>query len=61
MAKKKAKNKKSSERWKHYKVNGNALQKTKRECPKCGAGVFLADHKDRHYCGRCMYVEMKGK
>jgi len=30
-----------------------------RSCPKCGNGVFLAEHKDRRVCGRCRYVESK--
>nr|AIF10184.1 Ribosomal protein S27AE [uncultured marine group II/III euryarchaeote KM3_44_G05] len=24
-------------------------------CPKCGPGVFLANHPDRKSCGRCGY------
>jgi small subunit ribosomal protein S27Ae len=28
-------------------------------CPKCGAGVRLAEHKDRRSCGRCGYFEKK--
>jgi len=28
-------------------------------CPKCGAGVFLAEHKDRFACGKCGYTEFK--
>ena len=61
MAKKKIKNKKPSQRWKYYKITGDKIEKTRKECPKCGAGIFLADHKDRHYCGRCSYLEMKNK
>ena len=26
-------------------------------CPKCGPGVFMADHKDRRTCGKCKYHE----
>ncbi|HLD49323.1 MAG TPA: 30S ribosomal protein S27ae [archaeon] len=22
-------------------------------CPRCGAGTFLAQYKNRKYCGRC--------
>ncbi len=29
----------------------------KKECPKCGKGVFLADHKNRISCGKCGYTE----
>ena len=38
--------------------NGKAKNQS---CPKCGPGVFLANHKDRLTCGSCGYVEMKGK
>ena len=30
-----------------------------KNCPKCGAGVRLADHKDRRSCGKCGYFEKK--
>lgn len=30
-------------------------------CPKCGPGIFLADHKDRQSCGKCGYMQAKGK
>jgi ubiquitin-small subunit ribosomal protein S27Ae len=39
-----------------YYQNG---QKTKRECPKCGLGVFMAEHKDRFHCGKCGFCEFK--
>ncbi|VVB58722.1 30S ribosomal protein S27ae [Candidatus Anstonella stagnisolia] len=32
---------------------------THRMCPKCGSGVRLASHKDRHSCGKCGYFEKK--
>jgi len=31
----------------------------KKSCPKCGPGVFLADHKDRESCGKCGYTVKK--
>lgn len=33
--------------------------KPKKNCPKCGAGVHLAEHKDRRSCGKCGYFERK--
>ena len=30
-----------------------------KHCPKCGAGVRLAEHKDRRSCGKCGYFERK--
>jgi small subunit ribosomal protein S27Ae len=37
------------------------LERKKRHCPKCGPGVFLADHGDRASCGKCGYTEFKKK
>ena len=61
MAKKKVKNHSPSEKWKSYKVSGDKVQRIKKSCPKCGEGIFLGEHVDRFYCGRCHYVEMKPK
>lgn len=30
-----------------------------KNCPKCGPGFRLAEHKDRRSCGRCGYFERK--
>jgi len=30
-----------------------------RFCPKCGTGVFMADHKNRYSCGKCGFTEFK--
>lgn len=41
---------------KFYKVDDNGkITRLRRECEnkECGAGVFMANHVDRHYCGRC--------
>ncbi len=46
--------------YKYYKIEGNRAIKNKKECPKCGSGVFLAEHKDRLSCGKCGYTEFKG-
>jgi small subunit ribosomal protein S27Ae len=35
---------------------GKSKNKT---CPKCGPGVFLAEHKNRTACGKCGYTEFK--
>jgi small subunit ribosomal protein S27Ae len=60
MAKKQVKNKKQSEVWKKYKVEGDKVTRSK-YCQKCGPGYFLADHSDRYVCGKCGYVEVKKK
>ncbi|MEM3399926.1 MAG: 30S ribosomal protein S27ae [Candidatus Micrarchaeia archaeon] len=36
-----------------------APYKKRRSCPKCGAGVRLAEHEDRFSCGKCGYTEKK--
>ncbi len=41
----------------YYKVEGDKVVRTKKNCPKCGQGVFLAVHEDRISCGRCGYTE----
>jgi small subunit ribosomal protein S27Ae len=37
------------------------LERKKKHCPKCGPGVFLANHEDRVACGRCGYTEFSKK
>ena len=60
--KKKHINKKTSQKWKHYKIEGETIKKD-RECPRCGPGVFLAKPKlgDRLFCGKCQYTEFISK
>lgn len=60
MPKKKVKNKRPSQRYKKYKISGDKAER-KQTCPKCGSGIFLAEHKDRLYCGKCHYMEKKSK
>ncbi len=60
MAKKKVKNKKPSKRYSKYKIESGKLKRNK-TCPKCGPGFFLAEHKDRLYCGSCRYTEFTKK
>ena len=39
---------------KYYKVDKSGkVTRLRRECPACGAGVFMAKHHDRNSCGRC--------
>jgi ubiquitin-small subunit ribosomal protein S27Ae len=40
-----------------YSVDGPTLSRSHRNCPKCGPGIFLAEHKDRRSCGKCGYME----
>ena len=48
-----------TEKWKQYEVQGDKIERKKRACPRCGDGVFMADHKDRYSCGKCTYTEWK--
>ncbi|KAK3041823.1 hypothetical protein RJ639_000339 [Escallonia herrerae] len=39
-----------------YKVDDSGkVKQLRKECPnaECGAGTFMANHFDRHYCGKC--------
>lgn len=41
---------------KFYRVDENGkVSRLRQECPNdcCGAGVFMANHHDRVYCGKC--------
>ncbi|EDO08410.1 ribosomal protein S27a family protein [Babesia bovis T2Bo] len=40
---------------KYYKVEGDKVVRLLKECDSstCGRGVFMAQHHDRDYCGRC--------
>ncbi|TKR72807.1 hypothetical protein L596_020204 [Steinernema carpocapsae] len=41
---------------KYYKVDDDGkISRQRQECnsASCGGGVFMADHGNRHYCGRC--------
>ena len=41
---------------KYYKVGDQGkITRLRRECPEeiCGAGIFMANHHDRQYCGKC--------
>ena len=58
--KKPHKNKKTSQKYKMYTVEGDTI-KRKKSCPRCGPGVFLMDSNGRLYCGKCHYTEFSGK
>ncbi|MBD3387662.1 MAG: 30S ribosomal protein S27ae [Candidatus Altiarchaeales archaeon] len=53
--------KRKSAKWKVYDVSGEAVKRSLKSCPKCGDGVFLADHKTRMTCGKCGYTEFTRK
>jgi small subunit ribosomal protein S27Ae len=45
--------------YKFYQVKGDNVERLRKECPRCGRGVFLAEHKDRLTCGKCGYTSFK--
>jgi len=55
--KKEHKNKPTSQKFKYYKVNGDSVSRDKKNCPRCGPGIFLANHGTRLHCGKCNYTE----
>jgi small subunit ribosomal protein S27Ae len=44
---------------KFYQVADNKVERIRRECSRCGKGVFMALHKDRLTCGKCSYTEFQ--
>ncbi len=44
-----------------YEIKNGKITRKRRFCPKCGPGVFMADHGDRYSCGKCGYTEFKKK
>ncbi len=43
--------------YKYYKVEEEKSTKLKKICSRCGKGVFMAEHKNRHTCGKCGLTE----
>lgn len=50
---------KGTQKYKYYKVEGDKIVRLKKHCPKCGPGVFMAEHLNRYACGKCGYMEWK--
>lgn len=48
-------------KWEQYEVQDDKVERKKKECPKCGSGVFMAKHEDRDTCGKCGYTEFRKK
>ena len=44
---------------KFYLVSGDKLERKGRNCPRCGPGTIISQHKNRAYCGKCGYTELK--
>lgn len=50
---------KQSKQWEMVKVEGDKIKRIKKLCPRCGEGTYMAEHKDRFYCGKCRMTEWK--
>jgi len=44
-----------------YKVEGEGLTRLRKECPRCGRGFFMAQHKGRLTCGNCGFTMFTSK
>ncbi|MEM4297408.1 MAG: 30S ribosomal protein S27ae [Nitrososphaerota archaeon] len=53
------KSKRSPQVWRFYSVQGSSVTRLRKECIRCGKGVFLAEHEDRYACGKCGYTQFK--
>lgn len=43
---------------KYYKIEKDGkITRTKKMCSRCGKGVFMSTHKNRHTCGKCSLTE----
>ena len=40
-----------------FEISGNTVTRKRPTCPKCGDGVFMAQHEGRVSCGKCGYTE----
>lgn len=49
-----------SQKWKLYEIK-DKIERKRKNCPKCGEGVFMAHHHDRDTCGKCSYTEFRKK
>jgi len=58
-SKKKHKPSKTTKKSSYYTVSGDTLTRDRNSCPKCGPGIFMAQHKDRANCGKCGFSEFK--
>ncbi len=61
MAKKTRKKHPNIKKSEKYEIKENELKRKSKFCPKCGPGVFMAEHKERYSCGNCSYSEWKDK
>jgi len=44
-----------------YDIKEGKVSKKRQECPRCGAGTYMAEHENRTSCGKCGYTVFKKK
>lgn len=44
-----------------YEIEGEKIKRKNLFCPKCGPGVFMAQHNDRNTCGKCGFSQWAKK
>jgi ubiquitin-small subunit ribosomal protein S27Ae len=47
--------------YKYFEIDGDSLTRKKRDCPRCGKGVYMGQHSDRSTCGKCGFTEFSHK
>ncbi len=47
----------SASKWSKYSIEDGNLVRESEFCPRCGPGVFLAQHGNRKSCGKCGYTK----
>ncbi|MDG6905295.1 MAG: 30S ribosomal protein S27ae [Nitrososphaerota archaeon] len=53
------KERKESPIYKFFPVKEGKIERQRKECPRCGKGVYLGEHRDRLTCGKCGYTSFK--
>ena len=48
---------KSTKKSEYFQIQGDSVNRQRKSCPKCGEGVFMAQHKNRTHCGKCGFSE----
>ncbi len=48
-----------SKRYELFESEDGEVKRLRKSCPRCGPGIFLADHGERLACGKCGYTEFK--
>lgn len=42
-----------------YEIKGDNVTRKNKDCPRCGPGTLLAQHKNRTTCGKCGFSEIQ--